>query len=193
MERTVVDAHEWEGYISQGDFSVSEYEVGIGYATRITDRFFIGGQVKFANQDLGESQVWQHLNTDFERTSVRKNETSVTAYDFGTFYDFGFQNIRIGMSVQNFANQPLPLTFQFGAAIDLNQLVTSENKNHLLTLSIGALHPKDYSERLHFGLEYVYKETLALRGGYKHNYDEESVTGGAGLRTMVKGLGIQFD
>jgi hypothetical protein len=193
MERTVVDAHSWEGYLSQGDFEIGEYAVGLGYATGITDRFFIGGQVKYANQDLGTSDTWQGLNTEFERVETRENETTVTAYDFGTFYNFGFKNIRIGMSIQNFANVPLPLTFRFGSAVDLNELLFPETQNHVLTLAVDALHPKDYTERMHFGLEYVFNKTFALRGGYKLNYDEESFSGGAGLRTIVQGVAMQFD
>lgn len=193
MERTVVDAHAWEGYISQGEFSVGEYAVGLGYATSITDRFFIGGQVKYAYQDLATSHVWQYLHTEFETSRDMKNETEAVAYDFGTFYNAGFKNIRIGMSVQNFANKPLPLTFRFGAAIDLNELLFPDADHHVLTLAADALHPKDYSERVHFGLEYVFDQTFALRGGYKLNYDEESFSGGAGLRITLEGLKLLFD
>jgi len=193
MERTVVDAHAWEGYVSQGEFSVGEYAVGLGYATSITDRFFVGGQVKYAYQDLGTSDVWQYLHTEFETSGKVKNETKAVAYDLGTFYNAGFKNIRIGMSVQNFANKPLPLTFRFGAAVDLNEILFPDADNHVLTLAADALHPKDYSERMHVGLEYVFDRTLALRGGYKLNYDEESFSAGVGLRTTLKGVRFQFD
>jgi len=193
MERTIVDAHAWEGYISQGDFSVGEYAVGFGYAAAITDRFSIGGQVKYAYQDLGESQIWKYLNTEFESTSKITNETEAVAYDFGTFYNAGFKNIRLGMSVQNFANKPLPLTYRFGAAIDVNTLLFPNNSNHVITLACEALHPKDFSERMHLGLEYVFDQMFSLRGGYKINYDEESFTGGVGIRASMKGILMQFD
>ena len=97
------------------------------------------------------------------------------------------------MSIQNFANVPLSLTFRFGSAVDLNELLFPETQNHVLTLAVDALHPKDYTERMHFGLEYVFNKTFALRGGYKLNYDEESFSGGAGLRTIVQGVAMQFD
>lgn len=193
MERTVVDAHAWEGYQSQGTFSAGEYAVGLGYAISITDRFAIGGQVKYAYQDLASSQVWQYLKTEFENTRQVKNEAHVTAYDFGTYYNSGYKNIRIGMSVQNFANKPIPLTFRFGAAMDLNQLLLPENKTHVLTLAIDALHPKDYSERMHFGLEYTYNNLFSVRGGYKLNYDEEGYTGGVGVKTKLQGLLFEFN
>lgn len=193
MERTVVDAHAWEGYQSQGTFSASEYAVGLGYAIGITDRFSLGGQMKYAYQDLAASQVWQYLRTEFENTRQVKNETDVVAYDFGTYYNSGYKNIRIGMSVQNFANKPIPLTFRFGVAMDVNQLLIPDHPQHVLTLAVDALHPKDYSERLHFGLEYVYNNLFSLRGGYKLNYDEESYSGGVGIRTAVQGLQFEFN
>lgn len=193
MERTVVDAHAWEGYISQGEFSASEYAVGVGYARPITDRFSLGGQIKYISQDLGESQIWKYVNTEFETSEHVKNETDAVAYDFGTFYNAGFKNIRIGMSVQNFANKPLPLNYRFGVAIDLNTLLFPQNQLHVITLACDALHPKDYSERMHVGLEYVYNHLFALRGGYKINYDEESFSAGAGLNTGIKGMKMRFD
>ncbi len=193
MERTVVDAHAWEGYLSLGEFTVNEYAVGVGYATRITDRFFIGGQVKYAYQDLGTTYAWQYLQTQFETSGEVKNKSEAVAYDFGTFYNFGFKNIRIGMSVQNFANKPLPLTFRFGAAVDLNEFLFPDAGSHVLTLAVDGLHPKDYSERVHFGLEYVFDQTVALRGGYKLNYDAEGLSGGIGLRTTLMGTTIAFD
>jgi hypothetical protein len=193
MERTVVDAHAWEGYQSQGSFSVGEYAVGLGYATSITDRFSIGGKVKYAYQDLGTSQTWQYLRTEFETTKMVKNENEAVAYDFGTYYNSGYKNIRVGMSVQNFANKPIPLTFRFGVAMDVNTLLMPENKTHVVTLAIDALHPKDYSERVNFGLEYAFNQLFFLRGGYKMNYDEEKYTGGVGIKTKVSGFGLMFD
>ncbi|HPI72174.1 MAG TPA: PorV/PorQ family protein [bacterium] len=193
MERTIVDAHAWEGYQSQGTFSASEYAIGLGYAIGITDRFSLGGQIKYAYQDLAASQVWQYLRTEFENTRQVKNETDVVAYDFGTYYNSGYKNIRIGMSVQNFANKPIPLTFRFGVAMDVNQLLIPDHPQHVLTLTADALHPKDYSERMHFGLEYVYNNLFSLRGGYKLNYDEESYSGGVGIRTTVQSLHFEFN
>jgi len=193
MERTIVDAHAWQGYKSQGEFSANEYAFGVGYATSITSRFFIGGQIKYAYQDLGTSQVWQYYNTSFETISEVNNITEAVAYDFGTFYNSGLKNIRIGMVVQNFANKPLPLTFRFGTAVDINEIIFPDNKNHLLTFAVDALHPKDYSERVHLGFEYVYHQLFALRGGYKLNYDEESFTGGIGVSTDITGMQMQFD
>jgi len=57
----------------------------------------------------------------------------------------------------------------------------NENTVHSLTFAFDLSHPRDYSERLHFGLEYSYQDLVALRAGYKTNYDEEDIAFGAGI------------
>lgn len=193
FERTEVDAHSWEGYVSRGTFTVGEYAVGLAYAHQITDRFFVGGQVKYAFQDLGNSRVWEYIGTEFERELERENKDEVVAYDFGTYYNAGFKNLRIAMSVQNFANRPIPLTFRFGMALDASQFLVGENSPHTLTIAIDGIHPRDYSERMHLGAEYWYAHVLALRVGYKLNYDLGQLNWGFGFRTHLMGIGFRFD
>jgi hypothetical protein len=193
FERTIVDAHSWEGYISQGTFTVGEYAIGFGYANQITNRFFVGGQVKYAYQDLGASRVWEWIGSEFETERESKNENQVVAYDIGVYYDTEFKNLRIGMSVQNFANVPIPLNFRFGLAMDVNQVFFPAYTDHVLTVSCDVLHPRDYAERMQIGGEYCYKGFFALRGGYKVNYDQEGLTGGMGLKLAYSGMQLHFD
>lgn len=193
FERTEVDAHAWEAYVTRGDFEVNEYALGIGYATQITDRFFIGGQVKYAYQNLGSSQIWENIGSVFEATKDVKNETDVVAYDFGTYYNSGYYNLTVAMAVQNFSNIPLPLNFRFGLAMDINQVFFPSLAEHNLKLACDLLHPRDYSERMQMGAEYCYKQFFALRGGYRINYDEQSFTAGIGLKFVYMGTKLQFD
>jgi hypothetical protein len=193
FERTIVDEHAWEGYSSEGNFNVDESAFGLGYARQITDRFFVGGQIKYAYQNLGSSRIWEYMGSQFESTREIQNETNVVAYDFGTYYNSGFKNLTVAMAVQNFANKPIPLTFRFGLAMDFNQLFFSDLPNHQLTLSCDVLHPRDFNETMQFGAEYRFKKVLALRGGYKMNYDEQGLSGGVGLLIPYKTTRLQFD
>jgi hypothetical protein len=43
------------------------------------------------------------------------------------------------------------------------------------------------------GAEYVFMDMLALRAGYKTNYDNEGFTFGAGLFYEVSGVNIKID
>jgi hypothetical protein len=62
-----------------------------------------------------------------------------------------------------------------------------EHQNPLM-LAIDAVHPRDYTERVHVGLEYVYMDMFSLRGGYKFNYDEEGLTAGLGVHYNFSGV-----
>ncbi len=104
------------------------------------------------------------------------------------------------MSVRNFSPQikfqeeafELPLTFRIGVAMDLFDFVGGLS-NQSLVLGIDALHPRDYSERIHVGAEYMYSDLIALRAGYKFNYDEEGLNLGFGLKYGIGGVNVKFD
>jgi long-subunit fatty acid transport protein len=173
-----------QGYIETGNLTVSSYMVGLSYAKALTDKFTIGGQVKNCYQHLGQSII-DTLGT------TRINELSGLAYDFGTIFYPGFKSFRIGMNIRNFAQEykyeeegfELPLTFVIGAAMDVLDLV-GDHENSLL-LSIDAVHPRDYTERINFGAEYTFMKMLSLRVGYKYNYDNEGFTAGIGFQQQI--------
>ncbi|HKJ69627.1 MAG TPA: PorV/PorQ family protein [bacterium] len=181
-----------QGYVETGDLDVGAYAVGVSYARALTNKFKVGGQVKFTSQRLGSN-----LMPDGETV---KNEVSTLAYDFGTIFYPGWQSFRFGMSVRNFSPQiryeentfELPLTFRIGAAMSMFDLIGGLSNQSLL-FEVDALHPRDYSERLHLGAEYWYSDLIALRAGYKFNYDEEGLNLGFGINYGVAGVKLKFD
>jgi hypothetical protein len=42
-------------------------------------------------------------------------------------------------------------------------------------------------------VEFAFQDFLALRAGYKYNYDNERLTWGGGIRTDVAGTRLSFD
>ena len=179
-----------QGYIETGSLQVGAYAVGVSYARSLTDKFSVGGQIKFTGQHLGSSLMPGEATVE--------NRVSGLAYDFGTVFYPGFKSFRFGMSVRNFsaqfkyADEPfqLPLTFKIGIAMDVRDLF-GEHDNPLL-IAVDAIHPRDYTERIHLGGEYWYRQLIALRMGYKFNYDEEGLTVGVGLRTKAIRLDYSF-
>lgn len=183
------------GFIETGDFSPTDWSMGISYAKQISNAFAIGGNVKY---------LYEKLGTGFEGTQANPQEytakMSLFAFDIGTFYYTGFKDLRFAMSFQNFSGEkkyreeffPLPLTFRFGIAMDVFQFVAEESK-HKVVLAADAIHPRDYSERLHFGVEYGFRNLVFLRGGYKTNYDEEDLSLGAGLHYAFNGFAFTLD
>ena len=172
---------------------VSEHAIGLAYSRSFTNKFSLGGHAKFIYQNLGESQV---NIRGIER--IKKNEVDVVAFDFGTLYYTGFKDLRIAMSIQNFSKDlmyeieafQLPLNYRVGAAMNMLSLFNID-ESQILTLSVETIHPRDYTERVHVGAEYVLNNIFAIRAGYKSNYNEESLTAGAGLKTE-SGLVIDY-
>ncbi|HKJ69104.1 MAG TPA: PorV/PorQ family protein [bacterium] len=186
------------GYIDQGTFTVTEYAFGLSYARQIMSQFYIGGSVKYAYQNLGDVVILDQFLGEERKV---ENDISNLVFDFGTLYYPGFRDLRFGVTIRNFSNQAdyydqrfeLPLTFDFGMAMDLMQLWSPGNNGNRITLAVDAIHPRDYSERLHTGLEYSFSNMLFLRGGYKFNYDEEGLTAGIGVRYGLQNVNMRVD
>lgn len=199
VEHTEV-ANNDQGYVELGTLKPSAYAVGISYARRLTDRFSFGANIKYAKQELG----WNHEVDPFENDTTENNNTvNGMVMDFGTIYYPGVKSLRFGISIRNFSSEwdygeyseepqegsfELPLNFIMGAAFDFMDLTNLEN--HSMTVEVNYLHPRDYSERIHVGAEYWFNNMIALRGGYKFNYDEESLSLGAGL--SFKGIKVDY-
>ena len=187
-ERSTVAA----GFVDLEDpVDVGAYAIGVAYGRQLTNKFSIGGQIKYATQKLGSSVQETGLYED--------NKVSGLAYDFGTIFYPGFKSLRIGMAIRNYSAQfeyeeeafQLPLTFTIGAAMDVLDFM-GEHENALL-LSVDAVHPRDYTERVNVGAEFLLMDMFAIRAGYKYNYDEEGLTLGAGLNYTLSGLNVKID
>jgi hypothetical protein len=179
------------GYEEVGTFGVREYAIGLTYARKMTDKFALGGQVRYAYQDLPRSTVFDEQGKNPQSVG---NVSKVTAWDFGTIYYPGwFRTQRFCMSIRNFSNGILPLTFSLSTAIDIMEFLRMDVTRQNLVVAIDALHPRDYGERIHLGLEYWLNRNLALRTGYKFNYDEENVAFGAGLVQPLGSVQLKVD
>lgn len=181
-----------QGYVETGKLSVGAYTVGLSYAKALTDKFMIGGQVKYCYQHLGDSYI------DTTGT-LQRNEVKGFAFDFGTIFYPGWKSFRLGMSVRNFSPEfkyyqdgfELPLTFTIGFAMDVMDFI-GKHEDPLL-ISVDAVHPRDYSDRINLGAEYSFMNSVFLRAGYKFNYDNEGFTAGLGLMQNFAGVNVKVD
>ena len=174
-----------QGYIDTEVFRPSAFAIGFGYGRSLSKNFSVGSHFKKAFQYLGKNVV---PVSDSVKV-VQNNVASSIAFDFGTIYITDWNDFTFGMSIRNFSNEvqyaydgfQLPLTFRIGASINILNLISSIGKPHSLLLAIDALHPRSYSERLNIGIEYSFMDYITTRVGYLHNYDERSLTYGAGV------------
>ncbi len=170
------------GYVDTELLEPTEIAVGITYGRRFTDKLGLGVTVKYCSQDLIDTS------------------SSVVAWDIGTLYHTGWKNVKIGMSIQHFSKEieyidehfELPLVFRVGISGDLLALSGIESSVHQLTFAFEGVNPRDFSERFHLGFEYLFSQLIAVRGGYKFNYDYESLSLGAAIKFKGAELGYAY-
>ncbi len=175
----------------------SAYMIGLGYGKELSDRFAVGGQVKYVYQKLGSSYIPIYTQTD---TLIQEKEydLSVFSFDFGTQYKTGFKSLIFGMTVRNFSREikyekegfQLPLTFKIGISMNALDFFPEISELHKLYVSIDAVHPRSYPEYVNVGAEYTFMNQVALRAGYVTNKDEYDFTAGFGVRSF--GFAIDY-
>lgn len=135
-------------------FTASDMALGLSYCQRLTDKFSVGGTMKYLNENLADASA-----------------TGWSA-DIGTYYATGWRQINIGMVIQNFgpdmehesAPFPLPISFKFGAS-----MVAWESSMYKLLLAGEFLHPNDNVEFYHFGAEFTAMNMVSFRFGKRAN------------------------
>ena len=203
LQETVFDASSEAGYRDLGTFSPTAYAVGLGYARTVTDRFSVGGQVKYVGQNFGDVATAFTPAEGGDGSYAREGiSESVLAYDFGMMYDTPFPGLAFAVSARNFSQQAafgdgegfqLPLTLQIGASLDTRSLTGLDPSLHRLVLAVDAEDPYDYTSQIEVGGEYTFANTLSLRAGGVFPSDVQGVSFGAGLRQRLGGVGFGAD
>jgi len=190
-------------------WDAQDMAAGISLSTALTNRFSLGGTLKYINQ-----RIWNESAT-------------AMAVDLGLLFRTNFDNMLLGISISNYGSDmrldgndllkrididpehngnnetlvakmktepyPLPIFFRIGVAYDFFQ----SSEYNRLTFAMDALHPTDNAESVNVGAEYSWNEMVALRAGYKSIFMEdpqESWTLGAGLQYQIPGIGkIKID
>lgn len=170
---TVVDPASPQGYDDIGIFQLNALAVGVGYAKQLTDRFSVGGQIKWVRQDLGNSTIPVVVNADTSKEVV-SNKLTPFVFDFGTLFHTGIKSLTFGMSARNFSTQvkyaregfQAPLVFTLGISMNVLDLVNQLPFKQSLLVSVDASHYIDHPEQVKVGLEYNIMNTISLRGGF---------------------------
>lgn len=183
-------------YDDLGTFELSAMAFGVGYAKRLTDRFRVGGQVRWVRQNLGETDI-PVVSAGTDTTTV-ENVLKPYAIDFGTQFQTGFRSLVFGMSVRNFSKEikyvqegfQLPLVFTLGACMNVLDFFREMPFDQALWISVDASHHRDHPEQLKLGMEYRAMNALSLRGGYIWGNDEDGFSFGIGVRRF--GFGFDY-
>jgi len=197
----------WHAPEGTGEFfNAYDFVIGASYAQKLTDKFSLGGHLRYL------------------RSSLEEHSYDGVSVDLGTVYQTGLRSLKLGMAIQNLGpevkysgefqdwreaginNEPipavesfegaaLPTMFRLGVSFDVWQMLEMEaSENHSGLFAIEMDHPNDNKERLNFGGEYGYQQTLFLRAGGKFGYDEESFSLGFGLKfDVMNDYALNFD
>lgn len=187
-------------------YNVMDLAISAAYARQITDRLSMGLTGKYIQLNAyNESastmaiDVGSILRTDFYGLRI-----GMTLSNFGGDFQFSGRDLILKADTDedingNYSSDvdlrtepwPLPLMIRIGVSMDVigsgEALLPSRFSR--LTLALDAEHPNDGPEHLNLGAEYAVREMIYFRAGYRHNYDQEKVTMGTGIRLDLKGLG----
>jgi len=174
-------------------FSGNNMLLGLTFAREFTDNLAIGVGVKYLHETL-----WEY-------------NAGALAFDVGTIYNVGFRGLTLAMAAQNFSGSvnwmgeesdrgdqgyDLPFIFRIGVAGNLlgGDALFPADPMHRVVGSVEAINTNDFSERLHFGLEYSYNQVFHARGGYRLNYAEGNWSVGAGFTPPpMSGVRLRLD
>ena len=159
-------------------FKATEYAFSLAYGLQISEEFGIGITGKYIQSNLFNDVI----------------DANSFAFDIGSLYDMPMLRTRLGISVNNLGKDmtyineqySLPTALRFGARTTVLQ-----EDSHLLYAVFQVARPNDANEVYNIGAEYVFNDLVALRAGYKFNYDTENWSGGVGL--SLASLGIDGD
>lgn len=170
-------------------FSAQDIAAGVSYARNLTDRFSIGGTLKYISQEI-----------------FNESATAV-ALDVGLLFITEFRDIRLGVSFSNLGSEMRLEGKDLIQRVDLDPTVTGDNEtivgllktdsfqlpvifrvgvsgelikykeNSRLTVSIEAMQPNDNSGVVNVGGEFAIHEMIFVRGGYKSLFREDSEEG----------------
>ncbi len=188
-------------------WDAADLAIGLTYARNLTDRFSIGGTIKYIS-----TRIWNESASAF-------------ALDVGLLFNTELEGLRLGMNITNFGTemkldgpdlfQPidvdpsnfgnnqniagkletdgwdLPLNFTVGMAMDF-----LNNEDWYFTVATDAVYPINTTPYINLGSEVAWNNTLFLRAGYHSLFEEDSEEGlsfGVGLLYEVSGFNLGVD
>jgi len=160
-------------------FDAADLALALTYSRIVTDRFSVGGSVKYIHQRIWNSAASGFafdLGTQFRTDFFGGLTIGASIFNFGSEMRLGGRDLRtfvdpdptqLGNNSRVPANFELdafalPLNFQFG--ITIRPIAT---RMHQLIVSVDGLHPSSNNGSVNLGMEYGYQDRVLFRTGYK--------------------------
>lgn len=203
IEQTTVEEQDGNGIY----YDASDLALGLTVARKLTDRFSVAVKGKYIQQRIFNEEATSFA-FDFGtlyRTGFNGLRIGMNMSNFGGSMQMTGNDLSVvqgdpdtGQLVETVLKTetwPLPLIFRVGIAIDILGAEESivQNMNNRFTLAVDAVHPNDNEETIGAGLEYMWKDLLALRFGYKNNHEIQNFSFGGGLQFVLSGITFNID
>lgn len=190
-------------------FDTGHTAVGLSFARSLTERFDLGITLKYISERLYREQastIAFDIGSQFD-TGIYGLKIGMLLANFGGKMKFDGPDLNTPISNPTTGASydaggrlkteewPLPLIFRLGMMIDLlggDSKIIQSQKNRL-TLAMEGNDPVDHYLHYNFGLEYEWNQILALRAGYKSQYDAADYTAGFGLDFRKIGVNARLD
>jgi hypothetical protein len=187
-------------------WSANDLAVSLSYARNLTDRFSIGGSVKYITQ-----KIWNESASAF-------------ALDIGLLFQTEIEGLKLGANISNFGTEmkldgkdlkrpidvdpsnsgnnpnisgsldtdswPLPLVFTVGLSYNIMAL-----EQWKMILTSDAVIPNNQSTYGNFGFEIDWNSMLFLRAGYNGLLKEKNdkLFSNKAMDGFSAGIGLQYD
>ncbi|MBS1904284.1 MAG: type IX secretion system outer membrane channel protein PorV [Bacteroidetes bacterium] len=198
-----------------GEFHSFEYSVALGYATKLSNEWGFGGNIRYIQSSLSPLTVGQEKQKGVGR-SVSFDISAMWRPD-STYIEELANRLAVGVNIANIGPKvryvdvaqadPLPTVLRLGASYkvlkdEYNEITLAADVAKLLvhrdSTGLSDNLPKAFvtawdantgkSFMLSLGAEYWYDQLLALRAGY---YTEGAMIGGR--RYLTFGAGLRYD
>ena len=188
-------------------WQASDMALAVSYSRNMTDRFSIGGSIKYIQQ------------------KIYNESASTVAVDLGLLFITQFNGLQIGASIRNFGGSmemrgrdlitqvdldpasqgnnenivsflktdqwAIPLTYVIGVSMP----VVDRGWNRLM-LAADVVRPTNDAQTLNIGADWKIADMVSIRAGYQSMFKTEKENGltlGMGIDLEISGMAIVFD
>jgi hypothetical protein len=184
--------------------SASDMSVGLAYARDFTDRLSVGMKAKYIREELAAVNADAFafdVGSVFTTSFLNDLKIGIALTNFGGTMQFAGRELLVSNTIPESPTNKqipavletsewaLPMTFRFGIATDI---VRSDQTSWMASYTIS--DSRDFGARHNVGSALMFNNiagqvSVALRGGYRFGYDEETFSAGFGVGYELESVG----
>lgn len=162
---------------AESKFDAHYFYGSFSTAYKLYDNLYAGATIKY---------LYENLFSD---------DAAGFGFDFGFSFTGIYKNLNIGASIRNigsmnelrYESTKLPKDFRIGAAYNY---FLSDYKLNFTAIGGFQKYLDENNSHLHLGVEVLYFDMFALRGGFITGYDSKNITAGFGI--FWRGINIDY-